>query len=149
MQRNIQIGDAKEDPSYVAAFPPQKILTPVDGSDNATRALRAAITIAKSYGAQLFIITISPRDDLDIAMELPGHTSAVQNYNDEMDKRSERILSDAVDLARSENLTNVTSEAIPEFQSVTKQVLEYSLNNKMDLIVIGTRGLGGFKRLLL
>jgi len=139
----------KQDPENSSRFPPKLILAPIDGSDNATRALNVAIEISKTYGAKLFVVTVTPRDDVDLGMNLPGHTSAVQNYNDEMDRRSQRLLSDSLDLAKSKGWTNVETEAIPEFQSVTKQILEFSLSKKVDLIVLGTRGLGGFKRLLL
>jgi len=149
-EKIMENNQTEEDPTSTSVFPPQRVLAPVDGSDNATRALRAAIVISKSYSAKLFIMTVTPRgENLDIGMDLPGHTSAVQNYYDEMDRRSGRLLDDSVDFARKEGLTNVQTEAIPEFQSITKQILEFSLNKKIDLIVMGTRGLGGFRRLLL
>jgi len=146
-QNNKNESDNKQANS--SGFPPKRILAPIDGSNNASRALDAAIEISKSYGAKLFIVTVTPRDNLDLGMNLPGHTSAVENYNDEMDRRSRRLLSDSLDLAKNKGWTNVETEAIPEFQSVTKQILEFSLSKKVDLIVLGTRGLGGFKRLLL
>ena len=133
-----------------SGFPPKWVLSPVDGSENASRALKAAIEICKTFGAKLFIVTVTTRGEtLDIGMDLPGHTSALQKFYDEMDRRAERLLEDSADLARREGLTNVETEAIPEFQSVTKQILELSQKKKVDLIVMGTRGLGGFKRLLL
>ena len=64
---------------------------------------------------------MTKRDKLDQTLDLPGSTSTVQNYNDEMDRRSERLLDDSFDLATKEGLTNVETEAIPEFESVTKQ----------------------------
>jgi nucleotide-binding universal stress UspA family protein len=127
-------------------FPPRLVLAPIDGSENATRALQVAIEISKKFGAELFIITVSPRDRT--GLRLPGDISAAQKYYDEMDMQSERFLEDATDLASKEGLTNVGSEAIPEFQSVVKQILEQAQNKKADLIVIGTRGLGGFRKLL-
>jgi nucleotide-binding universal stress UspA family protein len=149
MENNQTEDDNKGDPSTTPIFPPQRILASVDGSENATRALDVAIEISKKFGAKLFIMTVTPRNNLDLSVDLPGHMSAVQNYNDEMDKRSERILDDSFDLAKNKGCTNVETEAIPEFQSVTKQILEFSLSKKIDLIVLGTRGLGGFKKLLL
>ena len=139
-----------DDLASPAVFPPQRVLAPVDGSDNALRALRAAIIISKAYAAQLFIITVTKRDKLDEAFEFPGYqSSTVQQYNNEMDRRSDRLLSDALDLAKNEGLADVQTEAIPEFNSVPKQILENSVDKKIDLIVMGTRGIGGFKRLMM
>ncbi len=148
MENNQTEEDDKGDAPTMSVFPPQRILAPIDGSDNALRALKAAVVISKTYGAKLFIITVTKRDKLDQTLDLPGSTSTVQNYNDEMDRRSERLLDDSFDLATKEGLTDVETEAIPEFESVTKQILESSQSKKVDLIVLGTRGLGGFKKLL-
>ena len=123
----------------------------VDGSDNADRALTAGIAIAKGFGAKLFVITVTSRERIDLGLGpgIPGHASSTQAYNDEMDRRSQYLLERCVDEARTEGYTNVETEAIPEFQSVPKQLLELAESKKIDLIVLGTRGLGGFQRLLL
>jgi len=150
MAKNNQIrGAKKRDPMNRSGFPPKRILAPIDGSENSTRALNGAIEISKTFGARLFIINVTPREKIDLGFDFPRHTSAVEEYNDEMDRRSERLLRDSLELAKKEGCTNVETEAIPEFQSATRQILEQALSKKIDLIVLGTRGLGGFKRLLL
>ncbi len=123
----------------------------VDGSDNAERALKAGIALAKDFGAKLFIITVTSREriDLGVGPGFPGYTSSTQEYNEEMDRRSQYLLERRADMARTEGYTNVETEAVPEFQSIPKQLLELAESKKIDLIVLGTRGLGGFKRLLL
>jgi nucleotide-binding universal stress UspA family protein len=133
------------------SFPPKHVLVPIDGSENAESALEVGIELVKKFGSELLIIIVTPRDRMAVglASEYPANSSLVEEYYEEMDQRSERILSRAVDLAKKQGLTNVSSEAIPEFDSVTKQILERATSKKIDLIVMGTRGLGGFRKLLL
>lgn len=133
------------------SFSPMRIMVTVDGSDNATRALRAAVELAKAYHSELLIMTVTPRESITvgIASEYPGNSSVTRTFYEQMDKRSDRILSDAADIARKAGFASMKTEAVPEFDSVTKQILEHADARKVDLIVIGTRGLGGFRRLLL
>ncbi len=121
----------------------------IDGSDNAERALEVSIALSKGFDARLFVVTVTPRNRVDLGPGIPGRSSSVQSHNDEMDQRSENLLGRVVDLARKEDLSNLETQAIPEFQSIPKQLLELAGSKKIDLIVVGTRGLGGFKRLLL
>ena len=127
------------------------IMVPTDGSENATLALGVAIELAKKTSAKLLIMIVTPRKRTveGLASEYRGDSGVFQTYYEEMDRRSERILSDSADLARKAGLADVQTEAIPAFDSATKQILEHAENQKIDLIVMGTRGLGGFKRLLL
>jgi nucleotide-binding universal stress UspA family protein len=129
----------------------KQIMVPTDGSDNATRALGVAIELAKKFGTKLLIMTVTPRNRTveGLASEYRGDSGVFQTYYEEMDTRSERILSDSADFARKAGLADVQTEAIPAFDSITKQILEHAENEKIDLIVMGTRGLGGFRRLLL
>jgi len=137
--------------SVEPAFSVRRIMVPVDGSENAARALRVGVELAKKFDATLFVLTVTPRNVTvqGVASEYMGDSGAMQMYYDEMDRRSERILADSTDLARKSGLTDVRTEAIPEFDSVTKQILEYAEKEKTDLIVIGTRGLSSFKKLFL
>lgn len=44
---------------------------------------------------------------------------------------------------------NVKTEVITCITSVVKEIAEYAENNKVDMIVIGNRGMTGFKKMLL
>jgi len=153
MAKNNQIEEGQNEVSAAReiTFPPRRVLSPIDGSENASRALRVAIEISKKNDAQLYIITVTPRDNLTLglATDFPIPSTLLDEYYDQLDKRSDRILENTVFLARKEGVKEVKGEAIPEFDSVIKQILEQASSKKIDLIVIGTRGLGGFRRLLL
>jgi nucleotide-binding universal stress UspA family protein len=127
------------------------VMVPTDGSENAIRALGVGIELAKKFSAELLIMIVTPRNRTveGLASKYRGDSGVFQTYYEEMDRRSEMILSDSANLARKAGLADVQTEAIPAFDSITKQILEHAENQKIDLIVMGTRGLGGFKRLLL
>jgi nucleotide-binding universal stress UspA family protein len=132
-------------------FPPKHILCPIDGSENANRALKVAISLAKMYLAELLILTVAPRHELtvEIAAGFQGNKSVLSEYFDQMDKRSNRFLEEASSFAKKEGYSNIQTESVPEFESVAKQILEKTVSRKIDLVVMGTRGLGGFRRLLM
>jgi nucleotide-binding universal stress UspA family protein len=48
-----------------------------------------------------------------------------------------------------ENKVNVKTEVLIKYTSVVKEIVEYAESNKIDLIVLGSRGMTGFKKLLL
>jgi len=124
------------------AFPPKRILAAIDGSENSSRALQAAIEVARQFNSELLIITVTLRNP-----RILGEPGLTQNIYDDMDRRSEQILSHAAEQAKKAGIAKVMTKAIPEFDSVPKQILEEAENKKADLIVVGTRGLGGFKKL--
>ena len=150
MSKSSDLGSRNKNSSEeLGFFPPTNVMVGIDGSDNAERALQVSIALSKAFAAKLFIITVTPRDRIDLGSGFPGSTSSVQKYNEEMDRRSENLLERSLDAARKAGLSNVEIEAIPEFQSVPKQLLELAQSKKIGLIILGTRGLGGFKRLVL
>jgi nucleotide-binding universal stress UspA family protein len=49
----------------------------------------------------------------------------------------------------SENKVEVRTEVLIGASSVVKEIVEYAAEHKIDLIVIGTRGISGIKKMLL
>jgi nucleotide-binding universal stress UspA family protein len=43
----------------------------------------------------------------------------------------------------------VKTDVVVGISSVVKEIIEYAHKNKIDMIVIGSRGLSGFKKMLL
>jgi nucleotide-binding universal stress UspA family protein len=48
-----------------------------------------------------------------------------------------------------EKKVTVKADVIIATTSIVKEIVEYAENNKVDMIVIGSRGMTGFKKLLL
>jgi nucleotide-binding universal stress UspA family protein len=119
-----------------------KIMVAVDGSEHSLKAAEYALEVAKSFNAQLFAITV---------------TSVPQSYH----LRQEDVLEESSEMndskawlekfsreAKTDNI-ELKTELINSHRPVDYVILEYAEENNIDLIVVGTRGRSGFKRLLL
>lgn len=115
-----------------------KILVPVDGSTYSMGAVNAALDYAKTKGAEITIITVTPFIpglDLEIsAKELDSLTQKIKRNGEEVLEKAQDILKSAGVSSRS-ILSSSTSAADEIIGVVEKE--------KTDLIIIGNRGLGG------
>ena len=153
----------------------KNMLVPVDGSTPSSNALDAAIDLARTYGAQLSIVHASYRvasfealrevaDRFgfldDVAEDLsnpeviapvatPGAGIAVVVVPDAMlEKFGSLLLDKAAIRARAAGLETVVTGLLQE-EDPAAEILRYADRNAIDLIVTGSRGLGGLKGLFL
>jgi nucleotide-binding universal stress UspA family protein len=115
----------------------RKIVVATDGSKNALRAGKFAITLAKKTGSQLIVVSVI--NDPAYMIAGPRYFSGARRKWHE--KWTDRILN----LARSANVR--ASAEILQSTSVVESLLNFASIEKADLLVVGTRGLGTFKRL--
>jgi nucleotide-binding universal stress UspA family protein len=50
---------------------------------------------------------------------------------------------------KSDNVADIKTEVFRNVDSVTDAIIDYATKNKIDLIVIGTKGMTGLKRFLM
>ena len=114
----------------------------IDGSEHSLKAAQYALDLAKSFNARLFAITV---------------TSVPESYHlkqeDVLEESSEMDDSKAwlEEFSRTAKTGNIELEAelINSHRPVDYVILEYAEEKNIDLIVVGTRGRSGFKKLLL
>jgi nucleotide-binding universal stress UspA family protein len=128
-------------------FPPSRILVAVDGSENSVRASEVAIRLAKDFGASLIVVSVVPAaryiGGLDVPREL--YNNYYQNMNDDATG-----FANSVSKSASEQGVKATASVErSETTSVVETVVNKANSEDAQLIVVGTRGLGGFKKLLL
>lgn len=129
---------------------PSKILVPIDGSPNADRALDVAIGLAKSFGSELVVLNVISTPNILITTSAFGApASGVKSYYEQQENSARHFVDEAIIHSRKEGISKVTSSIIRADKSIVEEIIDAAVNSKVDLIVIGTRGLGGFKRLLL
>lgn len=63
-------------------------------------------------------------------------------------QRGEKHVINVRQLAKQKNI-KVKTDVVVGISSVVKEIVEYAHKNKIDMIVIGSRGLSGFKKMLL
>ncbi|MFL6460990.1 MAG: universal stress protein, partial [Nitrososphaeraceae archaeon] len=114
----------------------------IDGSEHSLKAAEYALDVAKSFNAQLFAITVtSVPESYHLKQE------DVLNQSNEMDD-SKTWLEEFSHAAITENI-ELKTELINSHRPIDYVILEYAKEKNIDLIVVGTRGRSGFKRLLL
>lgn len=125
----------------------RRILVAVDGSNQSLNASTFAIDLAKRYDAELIVLhIIDPRyKELEIAISpRPGRFKEIKK---KVMKDAEKIV-DIVRRRAIEMNVNVKADAIDGRTSVMKDIVHYAKVKRVDVIVIGSRGMTGFKKLL-
>jgi nucleotide-binding universal stress UspA family protein len=125
----------------------KRILTAIDGSKPSLKASTFAIDLANKFDAELIVLhVIDPRyKELEIAISpRPGKFKEIATR---VIENGEKIVETVRQKATEKNV-NVKTDVISDFASVTQDILEYAKVNKVDIIVVGSRGITGFKKLL-
>jgi nucleotide-binding universal stress UspA family protein len=125
---------------------PKRILVPLDGSDFSFRAAKYAINLAKLTGGE--IMCIHAVVDLSYIEYMGPGILTVTRYIDEAKKQTEEWFSQVKSKAVKQDV-KVTADTIFNLPSVAESIISYATEQKADLIVIGTRGRSGLKRLML
>jgi nucleotide-binding universal stress UspA family protein len=122
-----------------------KILVPVDGSPASIHAVKLAIDQAKTAaGASLVIVTVQSLATLGLA---DGAGIMPESWIDQEEATgADEALRDAVTACRDAGVTYVTRS---ERGAVAATIDRVAREEKVTQIVMGTRGLGGVRGLLL
>jgi nucleotide-binding universal stress UspA family protein len=117
----------------------KNILVPVDGSEGSDRAVTHAISMAEAVGAKLNFLYVANINQLAINACL---SDAIL---DAVTKAGNVILDRAMEMVPS----GIEKEAFSETGSPAVVILDFASSNETDLIVMGSRGLGVVKGVLL
>jgi nucleotide-binding universal stress UspA family protein len=131
------------------SFPPTKILVPIDGSTNAKRALDVGIKISKTYGAELVVLNVIPTPSILVGAPAGfGMTpTGLESYYEQQENYANHFIEEATAIAKTHGV-NARSEVARAANSIVEEIIDVAAREKIQLIVIGTRGLGGFRKLL-
>lgn len=124
----------------------KRILVPIDASKCSFAAADYAIGLAKVHNAAINLIHVvetHPYYSLPYYLA-SGADKAVER---DIEKTVEGWFAKIGEKARKENVT-VRHDIIFRSKAVIESIISYADQNNVDLIVIGTRGLTTFKRLL-
>ncbi len=127
-----------------------RILVPVDGSTLASHAVDFASDLAEKYGAAMTLIHVSTRLDSSVPPELEAYARIEHLEVDErnlLEGVSRQILEEAAVRARRLGVGDVSE--VVEVGDPARKIIEYAEKNDIDVIVIGSRGLGDAAGLLL
>jgi len=126
-----------------------KILVAIDGSKNAARSLKVAVKMAKRDAADLVVVSVVPRPGY-LFGAVSGAVPPIDmgEYYDYARKNAEKWVNEAVLMAKGWSI-EAKRHVLKASSSVVESITNFAKVEEVDLIVLGTRGLGGFDRLLL
>jgi nucleotide-binding universal stress UspA family protein len=121
-----------------------KILVAVDGSEQSLQAAAYAIELAKKYNAQLIALTVS-----HIPLSSYGFGSRPETVKHDKEMLESKQWFRTIQEVGIEYNVSLKTDLIDSQMSVEGTIVEYAESQGVDLIVIGTTGRSGFKKLLL
>ena len=128
----------------------KKILVPIDGSEYSFRAASHAITLAKEFGAELMLLHVA---SVNQSLRLVGvyGTSAPESIAERIasEERESASWFDRIREQADAQGVSFRKEVIEGPLSTVGEIVQYAEQQKVDLIVIGSRGRAGFKKLIL
>jgi nucleotide-binding universal stress UspA family protein len=127
-------------------LPLRNILCPTDFSEPSYEALAVAIEFANHFGATLHIVNVVP---LVPIVEAPiGVESAsfnVDSYQQELEGQAKKSLKTLSDEKVGTGLKLITEVLIG---NASGEVMRYANDKSIDMIVIATHGLSGWRRFI-
>ena len=126
----------------------KNILVPLDGSEYSIKALEYAGRMAKGFNSKLIALYILPSS---IRYDLPSN-----KQNSEINPQFNQIIQGSyieaqnwvTDMAKKIDV-KIETELIIAKESIVAEIIEFAEQRSIDLIIMGTRGRTGFKKLLL
>jgi len=118
------------------------VLVPTDGSEQAANAVEEGIRLAEQLGATVHALHVVDEFEAKIV----PITGEQEQKRAEYLEYGERITGEVADLAEEAGLDCVTAV---ETGIAHKEIQRYVEENDIDLVVIGSRGLGGVEEMLL
>ena len=126
----------------------KRILVGVDGSGPSFNASTYAIDLAKRNDAELIALhVIYPMYSQYETAFSPRPARLEEVTRKEMEIGRQYV--HRVKQLAARKKVNVKTEVITGITPVVKEIAEYAESNKVDMIVIGNRGMTGFKKMLL
>jgi nucleotide-binding universal stress UspA family protein len=126
-----------------------KIIVPMDGSDYSFKAAEYAIDIARRYESEITLISIvASRVRYGASSGIFGAIppSYLKRYENEAKKWFNRVLVKVKN--EGSKVKKIKTDVITTPLSIVSTILQYAQKDDADLIVLGTRGITGFKKML-
>jgi len=130
-----------------------RILTAIDGSHSSMEAAKYALAMAKKYDAELFALTIINTQPWFHSSTLYGWASpeTMEKVHENDIRHAQTWLDQVKETAENDGVRSQTKILLVPYTetSTAGAIINYAEENHIDLIVIGTRGHSGLKKMLL
>lgn len=122
------------------------ILVPVDGSEQSKKAIEFAADWAQHHDHTLHLVHVPEPPAGEEVMVLGGASVTLYASRDELEAAGRTILEAAEGVARNNGVTSVESSV--EVGDPARKIVDKAEKINADMIVMGSRGLGNWKSLL-
>jgi nucleotide-binding universal stress UspA family protein len=123
----------------------KKILFPTDQSPHSNKAQKVAMDIAQKFNSELVVLNI-----YKLPTQLYTAESIYYMYLDEIENKIVEINNLFLEKVKKEaESKNISVKTIIEKGSAPSMIIEQSIKENCDLIVMGTRGLNALERALI
>lgn len=119
-----------------------KILVPVDGSENSKRAFNYALYLSKNLKGEITVLHVADAPPTVYLQSQKVLDELLEKYS----KARENVFDEYQNLAERESI-EIKTKLI--FGDAAKEIIKYSLKDESDVIVIGNRGRGHFKEMII
>ena len=127
----------------------EKILVALDGSEYADRALNVALDLAEKYTAEIVLLTVFHPVFIPVGSEWNlSYPQFMEKYLEDLKVCHENVLSEALQKVKLK-IPNLKVSKKLEKGRPTDKIIETAKEGNFDIIVMGSRGLGGVRQLLL
>jgi nucleotide-binding universal stress UspA family protein len=116
-----------------------KILVPVDGSAHSLKALEIAADFAKTKQAEIYVISVAASIGGLEDHEISPHRR--ERHEEILQMRTEEAIKTARELLEARQVDIKISQTVLTTVSVADAIIDFAEDEKIDLIVIGSRGL--------
>lgn len=118
-----------------------KILVAIDGSKDAAEGVQMALNLAQAQGAEVTLLAVIPVYP-DIDLEITAR--ARQSLENKLSSQAEQALAKAKGLFQDRGLT--AKALIISAGAIADEIVKMAEEERMNMIVIGGRGLGATGR---
>jgi len=121
-----------------------KILVPVDGSKYSLEALKIAIDCAQYKKADLAVISVASHTGGEgVDLEISAGERA--RINERLEQQAASVIKEACDVIAKESI-KADCKVVTTFSSIADAILSTAEKDKVDLIIMGSRGLSPSSR---
>jgi nucleotide-binding universal stress UspA family protein len=129
-----------------------KILVGIDGSESSFNAANYAIDLSVKFNSEIILLSIVPskihHGDSSGVFGMVSQ-SYLNDYKKEAEKWFKEIINNVKNQETFENEQKIKTDVITTPFSIAASILNYAEERDVDLILIGTRGNSGLKKMLL
>ncbi len=124
-----------------------KVVVAFDGSKDSVKAIQIAAGLSAKFSSDLIVVHVYPKPVIAFAAASGMPAPDYRDLEDAAKASGENILAKGVELARAAGMP--AKGKLLEASSVVEALVGFAADENAGLIVVGTRGMTGFKKLIL